>query len=288
MMGDTEDRRDDPRPNQPAEGASPHGDPLARQRPEGDWGAQRLGDRVNAIVDAVEREAGELRKEAEVEAAQIRSRAEEEARQHMEQARRHAEALVARRTQHIAELSDALTARAEEVLERLEYAVPVKSGFENLVRALGETAERLAHEGYSDSAPPSWEAAAGGGGAGEGQAGPGRYAPPSGPGAYRAPDPGTGPAPAADHGQPPASYPPGQPAQAATGSGAPGWQQLDDAHRVAIQMAAAGSTRGEVESHLASSPAPTRTSVLDDVFGPGTPADARVPWATPPSGSPAS
>ena len=59
--------------------------------------------------------------------------------------------------ERIQELSDALMARAEEVLERLDYAVPVKAGFENLVQALGETAERLASQDYSEFAQPSWE-----------------------------------------------------------------------------------------------------------------------------------
>jgi vacuolar-type H+-ATPase subunit E/Vma4 len=58
--------------------------------------------------------------------------------------------------------------------------------------------------------------------------------------------------------------------------------RADGAHIVAIQMAAAGRTRGQVESHIRDSlgvadPAP----VLDEVFGPGTPSEATVPWARP-------
>ncbi len=136
----------------------PPGD--AGQRPgEGDfdWESPGLGTRVNEIVDAVEREAAKLRQEAEQDAQQIRLQAQEEAQRYADQARQQTDAMAAQRVQRIQELSDALMARAEEVLERLDYAVPVKAGFENLVKALGETAERLASQDYSDVAQPSWE-----------------------------------------------------------------------------------------------------------------------------------
>ncbi len=50
---------------------------------------------------------------------------------------------------------------------------------------------------------------------------------------------------------------------------------------VAIQMASAGSTRGDVRGHLnqalgIADAEPT----LDEIFGPGTGDDARVPWIT--------
>lgn len=248
----------------------------------GDWETAGLGARVNEIVDAVEREAAKLRSEAEQEAAQIRYQAQEDAQRYLDHARQQAEALAAQRMERIQALSDQLMARAEEVLERLEYAVPVKEGFENLVRALGETAERLAREDYSEFAPPPW-----GGGPPPAPQAP----PPAPPVAPPAPSDATGgfvsppisqpppaphqPAPAPQ--QPP---PPAQPAPAGAAQG-PGWQELDDVHRIAIQMATAGSTRGEVEAHLAQTPAPTRSSVLDEIFGPGTGPETRVPWASP-------
>jgi hypothetical protein len=263
-----------------------------------DWESGSLGTRVNEIVDAVEREASKLRQEAEHDAAQIRQQAQDEARRYVEHARHQSDAMVAERAERIRELSDALMARAEEVLARLEYAVPVKAGFENLVRALGETAERLGSQDSSEFREPSWEEVRGTGPAqtapGPGQPPPGypAQAPPpaySGeapaPGTATVPPPGGYPQPGEE---PPASYqPPAQqpgyppPAQQGAPGGA-GWQGLDDAHRVAIQMAAAGSTRGEVEAHLAHAPAPTRVSVLDEIFGAGSPAETRVPWASPP------
>jgi hypothetical protein len=266
----------------------------SQQPPGGDWEATGFGSRVNEIVDAVEREASKLRQEAEQDAAQIRYQAQEEARRYVDEARRQSEALVAERAREIHELSDQLMARAQEVLERLDYAVPVKAGFENLVRALGETAERLATQDYSQYAPPAWEQ-----GRAEPTPAPAQgYAPPQPPPAAETPPPGAAPAtsesplpgageppPAAP--TPPASEQPNAPftstsPPAAGQSSSAGWQHLDDAHRIAIQMAAAGSTRGEVEAHLAHAPAPARASVLDEIFGAGSPAETRVPWATPP------
>jgi hypothetical protein len=245
----------------------------------GDWEAAGLGARVNEIVDAVEREAAKLRQEAEQEAAEIRHQAQEEARRYVDHARQQSQQLAQQRMQQIHELSDALMRRAEEVLERLEYAVPVKEGFENLVRALGETAERLAKQDYDEFTLPEWQ-------------GPGAGATtPQQPPAYSTP---STPAPGAtSYGgeAPPAGYqPPGPtgaaaptptPGPAPAQQGSAGWQELDDAHRVAIQMAAGGSTRGEVEAHLAQTPAPTRASVLDEIFGQGSPPETRVPWAAP-------
>lgn len=266
----------------------------SQQPPGGDWESAGFGSRVNEIVDAVEREAAKLRQEAEQDAAQIRYQAQEEARRYIEQARRQSDELVARRTERIQELSDALMARAEEVLERLDYAVPVKAGFENLVRALGETAERLASQDYAPPAAPSWEQVRRESPAPEARPAPGY--PAQAPAAegpqtdYTATPPPSAPQQAAgaqQHPRPPSTgHAPPEPerreqAQPAAG-GSAGWQQLDDAHRIAIQMAAAGNTRGEVEAQLAETPGPTRASVLDEIFGLGSPPDARVPWATPP------
>ena len=54
---------------------------------------------------------------------------------------------------------------------------------------------------------------------------------------------------------------------------------MDDARLVAIQMAAAGSTRGQVREHLAQGMGVAEPStVLDEIFGPGSAEDSRVPW----------
>jgi hypothetical protein len=54
----------------------------------------------------------------------------------------------------------------------------------------------------------------------------------------------------------------------------------DVARLVAIQMAASRRTREEVQSHLRTSlEMEDPGQILDEVFGPGSPGDARAPWS---------
>ena len=283
--------------------------------------APEISRRVGSILDAVEREAARLREEARVEAAG-----------YLDNARRRADGLVAERQRRIGELSDELIAKSEAVIARLDDAAPVRQGFENLVRALGDAAERLAHEAEGsagDFEPPPFTA-------GTTQPAPDPYQPAPGQAAYappqRQPSPyprppapphspyesyegSPGPARGYSGGQaygaepsPQAPIPaqPAQPAQPAPGAhpartpsepawqgagaqaqspaadpGDGGWRQQDDARMVAIQMAASGATRGGVREHLHRALGLSDTaSVLDEVFGPGTGEDARVPWTS--------
>jgi hypothetical protein len=180
----------------------------------GDAGlGSEVSTRVKSILDAAEREAEALRAEAR-----------EEGRRELEEAKRHADELVAERQRRIAELSDALVERLETLLRGLEGAEDARSAFEDLLRSLGDAAERIGREA---SAPVE------------------RTAPPA--------------------------NPPSELDRSANG-----------AHIVAIQMAAAGRTRGQVESHIRTSLGIAEPSaVLDEVFGEGTPDDATVPWARP-------
>lgn len=98
-------------------------------------GATEISRRVGSILDAVELEAQRLREEARLEAAR-----------YLDHARARADSLVAERQRRIAAVSDELLAKAEAVVGRLDDAAPVREGFENLVRALGDAAERLARE----------------------------------------------------------------------------------------------------------------------------------------------
>lgn len=259
--------------------------------------ASEISRRVGAILDAVEREATRLREEARGDAAR-----------YLGDARRQADALVAERRQRIAELSDELVAKSEAVVSRLDDAEPVRDGFENLVRALGDAAERLAEEADPEAPAPDIPPAA-------------PTAPPA-PAHQPAP---VAPAPAAAYAPPPPApgyampYPPAAPAAtAATASetAAPAplpepsrqtpaagsfreqpppertpppagfaqprgstWRDLDNARVVAIRMASTGSTRAEVDDHLRRTLGvadPGRT--LDEVFGRGSDGGERVPW----------
>jgi cell division septum initiation protein DivIVA len=60
-----------------------------------------------------------------------------------------------------------------------------------------------------------------------------------------------------------------------------GGEDLSEDRQQAIRMAAAGATRGEVEAqlHALSGQSGDPAGLLDEVFGPETEADARVPWA---------
>ena len=268
------------------EGQTP--DPLSAQAGI----APEVSRRVSSILDAVEREATQLRAEAR-----------EEARRYLDFSRRRADNLVAERQRRIAELSDEIMAKAEAVVGRLDDAGPVRAGFENLVRALGEAAERLARESESTAhefEPPSFhdEEAH--------QYAPAPTPPPQAPPVPaepvetyqpyvpppapqpQAPPPPPPPPPQAPPGAgaplPPYAPPsPQPPAPAGTGTGE-SWQGVDDARLIGIQMAAAGRTRGQVREHLHTQLGLGETrGILDEIYGPGSPEDARVPWTAFPS-----
>lgn len=256
-------------------------------------GAAEISRRVGSILDAVEREAQRLREEAR-----------EEARRYLQQAERHADALVAERQLRIAELSDELISRSEAVVARLDDAVPIRQGFENLVRALGDAAELLSREteasggnyqpqAFDETAGQSLSYAATPYAPAE-QAPPAPPAPPPHDAYSPPPEPATPrPAPAeAFPAQPhPARAPstPGwEPLEPATPSAnAPpasaGWRQLDDVRMIAIQLAAGGSTRAAVREHLIRALGAADTDgILDEIFGAGTGEDAQVPWTAGP------
>ena len=259
--------------------------------------------RVSAILDAAEREVTEIRKQAR-----------EEALRYMEYARRRADGLVAERQLRISELSGELLARAEHLLNQVESAEPLREALDDLVRKLTETAEGLTREaGHLDDfvAPDFGEVVA------ETPPGPSPVPSPA-PAPDPAPEPGPpepptpvpepapepppaaaaperlrpvapaetawpravrpavstpppepAPPPRAPEPEPPRAYEPEPPSPHA-------------AQMVAIQMAAAGATRSEVESQLRYSlGVENPSSTLDDVFGPGSSPEDTVSWARP-------
>jgi ElaB/YqjD/DUF883 family membrane-anchored ribosome-binding protein len=224
--------------------------------------APEISRRVTAILDAVEREAEQLRADAH-----------EEARRYLDQACRHADDLIDERRRRIAELSDEIVSKAEAVVGRLDDAAPVREGFESLVRGLGEAAERLSAEAERDR--PGFSPAA----LHEGLPAPG---PTAGPALGTVPpsSPDTGPpawspTPPPGPPQPPAARGPAPPLPTE-----PGPYGFDEGLLVAMRMAAAGQTRDQVGDHLHNSVGvPDPGSILDEVFGAGSAGGARVPWA---------
>jgi hypothetical protein len=276
-------------------------------RPAADSIAPEVSRRVSAILDAAEREVSEIRRQAR-----------EEALRYMEYARRRADGLVAERQLRISELSGELLSRAEHLLAQVESAEPLREALDELVKQLTETAQSLSSQAgdldefvppdFSDvtaETPPAPSPA-------PVPSPPPDPAPPPGPPPPPTPMPEPEPEPepppaAARHQQPPPTshvddvwprvtqpavstplqpepgpQPAPQPPAAETTPPRPEPPSANGAQMVAIQMAAAGSTRSQVESHLRDSlgladPGPT----LDDVFGPGSSPDATVPWARP-------
>jgi cell division septum initiation protein DivIVA len=109
--------------------------------------ATESGDAVaSALAAEVSRRVAAILESVESEAARVRDEARAEAAGYLDDARRRADALVAERQRRIAVLCDELVAGAEAVVARLEDAGPVRAGFEDLVRALGDAAERLGDE----------------------------------------------------------------------------------------------------------------------------------------------
>lgn len=277
--------------------SNPAQDPQRPNPLAGDSGiAPEVSRRVSSILDAVEREA-----------AHLRSEAREEAAQYLEYSRQRADELVAERQRRIAALSDEIMAKAEAVIGQLEDAAPVRAGFESLVRALGEAAERLSHEAAGSGAefrppafnepPPSPPPAYTPPPVSPTYAPPAYSPPPVPPAATPPPAPAYTPpqpqpqvppayayqnpppaqAPGARAPVPPAAPPPGT--DTGSESGLESWQGVDDGRLVGIQMAAAGRTRGQVRDYLHNQLGLGETrNILDEIFGEGSAEDARVPW----------
>ena len=280
-------------------------DPAPAQ-PAADPVAPEISRRVGAILDAAEREVTE-----------IRGQAREEALRYMDYARRRADGLIAERQLKISELSGDLLQQAEHLLAQVESAEPLREALDDLVKKLTETAEGLTREAdnLGDFVPPPFgEAVAEA--RPEPSVAPAAETPDPGPAPAPTPGPSPAPDPAPPPGPPPPPTPlpdppeppdPGPPAAAAwphvvqpaastprppeaapkpTGPATdrvdPGQPTANAAQMVAIQMAATGSSRADVESHLhdklgVGDPG----TILDDVFGPGAAPDATVPWAKP-------
>ena len=246
--------------------------------------ADEVSRRVSSILDVVEREAAALRQEAE-----------DEARRYMEYARRRADGLVAERQREIAELSGAIMQRADRVLRQLDEAEPVRAAFQDLVRSLGDAAERLARETDGRSAfvaPPFHERPP------APRPRPSvAHPPPHVAPAVSTPPPGSRehayvPAPPSRSPSRPSSpkppFSPDQPVAAPappTGDGGSAEHaslDLREMRMLAIQMASSGATRGEVFSHLREAVGmDDPDAILDDIFGAHSADDTRAAWARP-------
>lgn len=105
---------------------------------------RRVDSLLETMLGAVERQAAEMRREAE---ASIRARwtqVEVDAGRQIEEARRMGDRIVANRQVRIAALSDELSSRGEALTAGMEDAERVRRQFDSFVRALSVAADRIA------------------------------------------------------------------------------------------------------------------------------------------------
>jgi hypothetical protein len=107
---------------------------------------QRADTLVATMIGAVEREAAELKREAEEGIRARWNAVEEEAGRYLEDARRVADGMVTERQAQIGSLSDEIVRSAHSVTRGLEDAARVRAQFEGFVRTLSATAARIAEE----------------------------------------------------------------------------------------------------------------------------------------------
>jgi hypothetical protein len=239
--------------------------------------APDLTARIGTILEAVQREADRMLDEARGEA-----------QRQVDVGKRQADGLLADRQRRIAQLSDTLIERTEGVVAQIEETALVRESFGRLLRALADAADRVTAEITAAPMPPP---------APEPPAAPDPFAPaapePAVPPPFtQAPTPPPPvPEPLARVPEPPPDSPAEPPApEAATPPAQPAPTPPNpdrawiEARQAAIQMAAAGNTRAQVEAHLrgflnVSDP----SALLDQVFGAATAGEARVPWAIAPA-----
>ncbi len=106
----------------------------------------RADSLVTTMIGAVEREAAEIRRDAEDGIRERWNAVEVEAGRYLDDARRVADGIVSERQEAIGEISDDILGRAESLTTGLDDADRIKAQFERFVQALAETSNRIAEE----------------------------------------------------------------------------------------------------------------------------------------------
>ena len=266
--------------------------------------AGEVGERVRAVISAAESTAAVIRREAEQEAQARKRLAESERARYLEQARQDVDQLVRERVARLNELSDALIEGAERLLSELGDAQRLRGQLDRVVGSLADAAEELTTESRASLTAATRRRPAV-------DPEPERRTAPE-PAAAR-PEPVPEPEPEPVEEEPEIEAVEEEPITEASSpaeadaelhddeddrdeepaprrlrpiaavpngdSGERAREQDDDtlaARLVALQMAVAGSPRGEVEEHLRVTFAlDDTTSILNDVFGTEAPPFAR-------------
>lgn len=116
--------------------------------------AKRRADTlVTTMIGAVEREAAQIRQDAEQGIRERWRAVESEAGRYLEDCRRVADGMVAERQSEIGELSDGIVGRARALTGGLEDAERIRAQFDAFVRALAATSNQIAEEASGRTEP---------------------------------------------------------------------------------------------------------------------------------------
>jgi hypothetical protein len=241
--------------------------------------APELSRRIGTILDTIQSEADKLLDQARFEA-----------QRRVDDGRREADDLISERRLRLARLSESLIARSEQVLAQLEETERVRQSFGRLLGALADAADRIADEARATAAlpptppPPSAQPGLLAHAPLFASTAPFEAAAPPPPLEYAPPPPPPPPPPLAAPVHEPAPPPAPSPPPMAERAEPPVDRAWVEARQATIHMAAAGNTRGQVETQLRDFLGLAEPAVLlDQVFGAGSDADSRVPWAIAPA-----
>lgn len=108
----------------------------------------RADQLVKAMVAAIEREAAEIRRDAEDGIRQRWRAVEEEAGRYLEDARRVADGMVGERQRQIGGLSDGIVERAQSLTAGMDDADRIRRQFDDFVRALSRASDQIARSSH--------------------------------------------------------------------------------------------------------------------------------------------
>lgn len=107
---------------------------------------RRADSLVTTMIGAVEKEAAQIKQDAEQGIRERWRAVEAEAGRYLDDCRRVADGMVAERRSTIGELSDGIVERAHSLTNGLDDAERVRAQFEAFVRALAATSNQIAEE----------------------------------------------------------------------------------------------------------------------------------------------
>jgi hypothetical protein len=105
---------------------------------------RRVDSLLETMIGAVERQAVEMRRDAEESIRARWAQVEVDANRQIDEARQMGDRLVAKRQEQITSLSDGISSRAEALTAGMDDAARVREQFDTFIRALSVAADRIA------------------------------------------------------------------------------------------------------------------------------------------------